>query len=347
MQTAVFRHQFNQCMEKRARYKTIADAIVNRPDIVTLLDGTGPIEELFDLPSQLSNERISLYKRIYEGIGNTPTYAVNLPNNNLLRIKMECANPMGNNHYSRCWIPYLFIGEVLEVIVPGQSHLIEVSSGSAGIALSMASQMLGYALTLIIPNELPVGRTRPMQVFGAELIRVPGYIDRCVQLLKRLLVSNKYFPCNHSEEMADILVKIDKRIMFEYCDIYGGPDYSIVGLGNGTSTYALFNYLKTHYPGGKRITYHPDTTQKDLVFGLYGPGVELRHIDAALSFTDERILTRPGVPQQMALKYKYDTEVSNLGWSSLFALGIALEKAQDVYGKTFFTIGYDKKDRYE
>lgn len=331
---------------QKTHYKTIADEIYKKKDFISLLNGPKDIRKLFDLPSSLSPERTSLYKKLYKGIGNTPCYTVHLPNDNLLRIKMEYLNYLGNNHYSRCWLPYLFIAESLKVIKPGDTHLLEVTSGSAGISLAMAAQLLGYKLTLIIPEMLPRGRTEPMQHFGAELVRVSGYIDKCIEVLRRMLATNGYFPCNHSEEKADILVKVDKRIAIEYCVEYGAPDYCIIGLGNGTSTLAFFEYLKHILSGTKRITYHPDLEEEDVVFGLYGPNVTLRHVDPALDLTDEKIITT-GIDLNGVLDhFKFDTEISNLGPSSLYAINIAMEKAKEVSGKTFMTVGYDKKDRY-
>lgn len=332
---------------KKQRFKSISDEIENRKDIISFLDSSENIEKLFDIPSSISNDRLLLYKKLYNGIGSTPCYTVNLPNDNILHIKMEYANSMGNNHYSRCWIPYLFIAETLGVIKPGESHLIEVSSGSSGISLSMAVKYLDYKLTLVIPEMLPEGRIAPMKHYGADVIAVPGYIDKCISALRRLIVQNKYFPCNHSEELSDILVKVDKRIASEYYNNYNLPEFCIAGLGNGTSTLAVFDFFKSVSAKTFNITYHPNLKEKDIVFGLYGTNVNLRHVDPALSISDEIIITT-GMDLNIVLDYfKYDTEICNLGISSLYGILIALEKSKNVKEKTFFTIGYDKKDRYK
>ena len=197
-------------MKERVRNRTIDAALVNRQDIKDFMDSDADMRHLFELPTAILKERVALYKKLYMGVGDTPCYTVHLPNDNILRVKMEYANAMGNNHYSRCWIPYLFIAETLGVITPGETHLLEVTSGSAGISLSMAAKFLSYELTLVIPDELPSGRTAPMEYYGAEIVRVPGYIEDCIKELRRLLIKNDYFPCNHSEESADILVKIDR-----------------------------------------------------------------------------------------------------------------------------------------
>ena len=331
---------------ERERYQTIDAVLGNRPDIKEFMDSDAGMHLLFDIPTPINAQRVSLYKKLYEGVGNTPCYTVHLPNDNLLRIKMEYANAMGNNHYSRCWIPYLFIAETLGVISPGDTHLLEVTSGSAGISLAMATQELGYELTLVIPEELPEGRTAPMEYYGAHLIKVTGYIDSCIKELRRLLVSYIYYPCNHSEENADLLVKIDKRIASEYRSAFGVPDYSIVGLGNGTSTFAIFSYWHQFLNRPRLVTYHPDLKRHDVVYGLYGPNVKLRHVEPALSLSDECLTTTDMDLHKVTDAFCYDTEISNLGLSSLYSIFISQEKSRHVYGKTFMTIGYDKSDRY-
>ena len=334
-------------MKDRVRYKSIDSVLDGRQDIKEFMDSEADMHLLFDLPTTIPVERVARYKKLYAGIGKTACYTIPLANDNLLRIKMEYTNGMGNNHYSRCWIPYLFIAETLGVIVPEETHLLEVTSGSAGISLSMAANFLDYKLTLVIPEKLPAGRTAPMEYYGATLVRVPGYIGNCIKELRRLLVRNGYFPCNHSEENADLLVKIDKRIAIEYKAIYGTPDYCIIGLGNGTSTYAIFDYWTSFKKQPDLVTYHPDLTKPEVVFGLYTSNVNLRHIEPALSMATERLYTSDMDIDMVRKLFCFDTEISNLGESSLYAIYIALGKSKYVSGKTFFTIGYDKRDSYE
>jgi cysteine synthase B len=56
-------------------------------------------------------------------------------------------------------------------IQPGD-RLIEATSGNTGIALAMAGAILGYRMTLIMPDNLSDERKRAMTAYGAELILV-------------------------------------------------------------------------------------------------------------------------------------------------------------------------------
>lgn len=92
--------------------------IVTRPDLIDFLKSNLDISFLFEKSINLTTERINLYKFYYQGIGNTRVISAKLPNNNSLNIKLEYENALGNSHYSRYWLPYLFLAEELGIIRP-------------------------------------------------------------------------------------------------------------------------------------------------------------------------------------------------------------------------------------
>lgn len=327
-------------------YETIARHIESLPNHLEFLKGDGDISNIFKLDSPITPERKKLYRKLYSGVGNTNCYTVQLYNDNLLNVKMEYANPMGNSHYARYWLPYLYLGEALEVISPEDSHILEVTSGSAGIALSMATNKLGYETSIIVPSLLPKSRVNPIINSGSNLIKVDGYIDKCIERLREMLNTGNYYATNHSEEKSDIIIYVFSRIIAEYLSEFSPPDYAIIGLGNGTSTLATFRYLQRHSNNTKCITYHPRLDKKEYVLGLYGPNVNLRHVELSKEVTDELRYTSDISLDEVKEVFKYDTEISNLGPSSLYGIQIALELSKKVSNNTFFTIGYDKNDRY-
>jgi len=56
-------------------------------------------------------------------------------------------------------------------IQPGDT-LIEATSGNTGIALAMASAIMGYKMVLIMPDNLSMERRWAMEAYGAQLILV-------------------------------------------------------------------------------------------------------------------------------------------------------------------------------
>ena len=294
------------------------------PNFIKFMEGKKNIGEIFDLSVNLTDIRSKLYKNTYKFIGETPCYTVYLPNNNTLRIKMECLNPMGNSHYARYWIPYLFIAEELQIIKPFSSHIIDVTSGSAGIALAIAANKLGYDSTIIVPRILPQSRIKPMIENKANVLKVDGYIGKCIDKLIDIIDSNGFFPSNHSEEKSDFITHVFSRIAYEYINQYDYPDYAIIGLGNGTTTYSIFKQFKKSLKTNC-ISYHPHLEKEQIVFGLYGPNVKLRHVDIADKITDKKVYTN-NINLNIVFDYfKNDTEINSLGASSLYAIAIALE----------------------
>lgn len=323
--------------------------LIKRPDIIDFLNSEKSISQIFDIENNLPTDRILFYKQIYNGIGNTPSYTVNLPNNNTLYIKAEYFNSMGNNHYSRFWIPYLFLCEMLNIIVPGKTKIIEVTSGSSGISLSMACKLLGYDLTMVIPESLPNGRKDPMMENNAKLIPVDGYIDSCITKLQEIIKTDDYFAANHSDEKSNLITHIFKRMAIEHNRNFGVPDFCFLGLGNGSSTFSVGNYFKNINPKTKVISYHSDISNNQIVLGLLPPNIPaglLKHVNPARLISDEINIISNAVTKDAIDYFKYDSEIISLGKSSELGIFLAYKLSLNIFNSKFFVIGFDKLYRY-
>lgn len=334
-------------MDQKTR-TNLAREIIKRQDILDFLYTDLPLEGIFEFNTNLSSDRIALYKKLYFGIGNTAFYKVPLENNNLLHIKMEYTNGMGNTHYSRFWLIYLFLCEHFGLISPLGTRIIEVTSGSSGIALSMACNELQFYATIIIPEMLPETRVAPMMNNYVQVVRVPGYIPECISKMHEMIKIGDYFTTNHSEEKAGIIIHVFKRIASEIIDANINPEYAVVALGNGTTTLSIGKRLKESYPKMIFDTYKPnfETSSESIVFGLVVPNINFRHMNGALSFIDQLHYTNGIDLSYIKERYAYDTEISNFGYTSLYGVHFALELSKIVSGKNILTIGYDKIDRY-
>ena len=326
----------------------VAREIQKRPDIISFLDSNEDLAKLFELPNELPDHRVSLYKKLYFEVGNTVYYRLSLPNNNRLFIKMEYTNAMGNTHYARFWVIYLFLAEILGVIIPGKTKLIEVTSGSSGIALSIAAEKLGYDTTILVPSLLPEKRIKPMRRENVRVIKVDGYINECILKLREMIGQESFFATNHSEEKADVIVKVFSRIGHELINDVGNIDYAVIGMGNGTSTYAIAGVLKQYSDDIQIVSYRPhyEINPDDIVFGLIGANIDCRHVPIAENYVDEMKFTSGISIDDIKHNYQFDTEISNLGYSSLYGIHFALQISQNVTNKVLVSIGYDKIDRY-
>jgi cysteine synthase A len=320
-----------------------------RRDLLGFLSSNLPLEGLFELPTDLAPTRVEVFKKLYKGIGHTCTYHIPLENDNQLKVKLEYSNPMGNSHYSRYWLIYLFIGEMLGMLAAGRDHILETTSGSSGIALAMAANALHYDLTLIVPRELPDNRIEPMRVGRTRIELVKGYLEKCVERLSCLLENEQYVAPNHSRERGNIILKVFRRIAFEQFQVHGAPDIAILALGNGSTVRAIGGSFKELNPKSKVVTFEPDfrSDSQTYVFGLIPPCVRMPHAEeASKSVVDDHRVVSPEMLQTVLRMYKHDSMVQEWGDTSLYALYFAMEIAKRVEGKKLFSIAYDLRDRY-
>jgi cysteine synthase B len=89
---------------------------------------------------------------------------------NIILAKLEGDNPAGSVK-DRPALSMIKKAEARGDIKPGD-RLIEATSGNTGIALAMVAAMMGYRMTLIMPDNATDERKWAMTAYGAELIEV-------------------------------------------------------------------------------------------------------------------------------------------------------------------------------
>ena len=106
-------------------------------------------------------------------IGNTPLIKLQRltpDNGSEIWLKLEGNNPAGSVK-DRAAYSMIQQAELRGEIHPGDV-LIEATSGNTGIALAMIAAMKGYALKLLMPENMSIERQAAMQAYGAELILI-------------------------------------------------------------------------------------------------------------------------------------------------------------------------------
>ena len=106
-------------------------------------------------------------------IGNTPLIGLQRlgpDNGSEIWLKLEGNNPAGSVK-DRAAYSMIHQAELRGEIKPGD-QLIEATSGNTGIALAMIAAMKGYALKLLMPENMSVERQAAMRAYGAELVLI-------------------------------------------------------------------------------------------------------------------------------------------------------------------------------
>ncbi len=109
-------------------------------------------------------------------IGYTPLVRLNripYPGSAEIIVKLESQNPM-DSVKDRIGAAMIEAAEREGKIKPGETVIIEPTSGNTGIALAFAATVKGYQLIVTMPETVTEERRRVLTALGAEVILTPG-----------------------------------------------------------------------------------------------------------------------------------------------------------------------------
>lgn len=214
--------------------------------------------------AQLAAPRGRIYNGILETIGATPL--VRLPNlaaeENLetdLLAKLEFFNPMAS---VKDRIAYSMISEAEKAgkLKPGQTVIIEPTSGNTGIGLALVAAAKGYKLVLTMPESMSIERRKMLALLGAELFLTPkedgmkGAIEKAQELADS--IPNSFIPGQFDNpDNPKIHRETTAREIIEDTD--GRADILISGVGTGGTLTGVSQVLKEHNPDFRTIAVEP------------------------------------------------------------------------------------------
>jgi cysteine synthase A len=120
--------------------------------------------------------RSGIANSIIEVIGNTPLVRLNRiaePESAEIVVKLESLNPMASVK-DRIGAAMIAEAERQGLIHPGDTTIIEPTSGNTGIALAFVCAVKGYRCIITMPDTMSVERVRTLRALGAMVMLTPG-----------------------------------------------------------------------------------------------------------------------------------------------------------------------------
>ena len=279
-------------------------------------------------------------------VGNTPLVKlkrmVSSSDGNVF-LKLEGNNPAGSVK-DRPALSMIKRAEEKGRIKPGDT-LIEATSGNTGIALAMASAVMGYKMILVMPENQSVERRQTMQAYGAKLV----------------LTSQE-----GSMELArDTAEKMQSEGMGIILDQFANPDNPLAHYeGTGPEIWNATQKKITHFVSSMGTTgtivgtsrYLKEQNQDIQIIGVQPeegsqiPGIRKWPIEYVPKiFTNENIDEIRYVTQQEAEETARDlAKIEGVfsGASTGGALFVAMKLAKENPEANIVSIACDRGDRY-
>ena len=208
-----------------------------------------------------------VYNSITETIGDTPLVRLDKFARqkgivaNLL-AKLEFFNPVGSVK-DRIGVAMIEALEQSGRIKPGQTTLVEPTSGNTGIALAFAAAAKGYKLILTMPETMSLERRKMLVLLGAELVLtegakgMKGAIAKAEELVAAL--PDAFMP-QQFENPAN--PEIHRRTTAEeiWNDTRGQVDIFVAGIGTGGTITGAGHVLKSRNPDLRIVAVEPEAS---------------------------------------------------------------------------------------
>jgi cysteine synthase A len=174
--------------------------------------------------------------------------------------KLESANP-GNSVKDRIGLAMIEAAEKSGDLVPGQSTIVEPTSGNTGIALSLVAASKGYSCVIVMPDTMSPERRATMRAFGAKIILTDGAKGMKAAIEKANEISdsipNSFMP-QQFRNPANPDIHFRTTAPEIWADTDGEVDAIVAGVGTGGTITGVSRFIKSKKPGFQAIAVEPE-----------------------------------------------------------------------------------------
>ena len=268
---------------------------------------------------------------ILDYVGNTPTVEL-WPR---VYAKLEMKNPSGS---VKDRAAKAILGSEN---LPRGSRIVEATSGNFGISLAMISAVMGYSLTVVMPEGASAERERIIKLYGGRVVRVRGDMSVARGLAREISVENNAFMPDQFSNPANPLAHYSTTAPEILRDI-GSVDIFVSGVGSGGSITGVARYLKERNPNTRIVAVYP--SQGSMIEGI-GAGFVPPIFDSSLVDEDIFVSFNEAVYYSRLLAREYGIMAGISSGAAAFAARILSDRPENER-KNIVTLLPDGGDRY-